>query len=66
MALIMKYIDRMHHYMDTYGGEYLNFEQMTKVTKIPSCSANDLCEGIQCKQLLIGRNITKFYLILEK
>lgn len=22
MALIMKYIDSMHHYMDKYGGEY--------------------------------------------
>lgn len=25
MALIMKYIDSMHHYMDKYGGEYLAF-----------------------------------------
>lgn len=22
MALIMKYIDSMHHYMDKYGGKY--------------------------------------------
>lgn len=40
MALIMKYIDSMHHYMDKYGGEYQHFDDMDFVTSRENSKAD--------------------------
>lgn len=41
MALIMKYIDSMHHYMDKYGGEYPNL--FVRLQCIGSINVNCPC-----------------------
>lgn len=64
MALIMKYIDSMHRYMESHGGKSLYWVRQLSVFIIGQQSESCVSETgsqIECRQILIKQPVSDRY-----